>query len=229
MAEEILHYTLREGVACLAMDDGKANVLSHASIAALHQALDRAESEARAVLWTGRPDRFCAGFDLDVMRSGVEPMRKLVAAGGELYLRMLGHPLPLVVGCTGHALAAGALVLLAADLRVGVRGDYKLGLNETAIGMTLPWFAVELARERLSKRHFTRSTSLAQIHSPESAVDAGFLDEVVEPDALARTALARAEALAALDPRAVAATKARNNEALVERLREAMARELSGD
>ena len=228
MGDEPLRYELRDDVALLHMDDGKANALSPGMIQGLNALLDRAEDTARAVLWLGRPGRFCAGFDLAVMRSGPAAVRGLVGAGAELFVRLLGYPRPVVVACTGHALAAGALALLAADARLGARGDFKIGLNEVAIGMTLPIFGVELARLRLSKRHFARATAQAEIYAPEPAVDAGFLDRVVEPAALLEASLGEARRLAALSPRGFAETKRRVNEPTAVRIRETLEGDLAG-
>jgi enoyl-CoA hydratase len=67
-------------------------------------------------------------------------------AGALTMHRLFMHPQPVVMVCTGHALAAGALILLTGDTRIGVRDDFKIGLNETAIGLALPTFALELAK-----------------------------------------------------------------------------------
>src|SRR3954452_9115659 len=107
-----------DGVALVHLDDGKANALSHAMIEQLHDALDRAESEARAVCIVGRDGKLCAGFDLSVMTAGADATRGLVKAGGELLMRLYGHPQPTVVAVTGHALAAGALLVLSCDTRI---------------------------------------------------------------------------------------------------------------
>jgi enoyl-CoA hydratase len=227
MADAMLDYSLDGRVAVLRLDDGKANALSQATLAALQAALDRAEKEAGAVCLIGRPGRLCAGFDLAVMRSGPEPMRRLVAAGAELLLRMAVLPLPIAIGCTGHALAAGALLLLAADARIGARGEFKIGLNEVAIGMSLPIFAYELARERLSKRHLLRAAAQAELYAPDAAVDAGFLDAVCEPAALAETALAEARRLAELPQPAFGRTKAALRGALVAELRASLADDMA--
>jgi enoyl-CoA hydratase len=192
VSDEAVRVTIEESLAVVRVDDGKANALSPRVIETLHNALDQAEKEAGAVLLLGRPGRFCAGFDLSVMRDGAAAMRDLVTSGAELFLRQLEFPLPIVSACTGHALAAGALLLLASDIRVAARGDFKVGLNEVAIGMGLPIFAVELARHRLSRRHFLRATSQAQIYNPDEAVDAGYIDQAV--DALELEGVARAEA-----------------------------------
>ena len=104
---------LVDKVARITLDDGKANGLSFATLEILHGMLDRAEKEAGSVLIVGRPGRFCGGFDLGVMRgSDVEAVRGLVTAGAELFVRLVEFPLPVVVACTGHAVAAGAIFLL---------------------------------------------------------------------------------------------------------------------
>jgi enoyl-CoA hydratase len=131
-----------------------------------------------------------------------------------------------VIACTGHALAAGALTLLSADYRVGARGAFKVGLNETSIGMTLPGFAIELARGRISKRHFTRATAQAEIYTPDTAIDAGYLDDVADPENLEEVALEAAQRLLGLDRNAFASTKLRGESALAEAVRSSARAEL---
>ncbi len=201
-------FTLVGDVAHIAIDDGKANALSHSVIEALNGALDRAAAEAKAVVLSGRPGRFSAGFDLSVMNGGPDAVRALVKEGALLSMRVYEFERPVVIACTGHALAAGAILLMAADVRIGSAGAFKIGLNEVAIGMPIPIFAGELARDRLSRRHVTAATALATIYDPQGALDAGYLDAVVEPDLLIDTALERAAALAStLNLRAFAATR----------------------
>lgn len=213
---------VEDGIAVVRLDDGRANALSPEVVASLQSALDRAEKEARAVVVMGREGRLSGGFDLATMRSGPSEVRALVHAGAELFLRMLSHPLPLVVGCSGHAVAAGAILLLAADARLGARGDYKIGLSEVAIGLTLPIFALELARERLSRRHFVAATTQARMYAPDAAVDAGYLDRLVDAAALEDEARAEAARLAALAQPAFRDTKARAHAALLARVRETL-------
>jgi len=226
MAETVC-YELRDSVAVITMDDGKANALSPAVIAALHACLDRAEREAGAVLLTGRDRRLSGGFDLSVMTSSVENMRTLVTAGAELLLRLYLFPRPVVVACNGHALAMGALLLLVADQRVGAAGDFKIGLNEVSIQMPLPVFGVELARARLSKRHFTAAVTQARIFDPQSAIDAGYLDATAPPEQLSEVALASACQLATLPNPAFAMTKQRERAATVQLIRDTLATDMA--
>jgi enoyl-CoA hydratase len=218
MSSDAVQYELEDGVAVIRLDDGKANAISPDVVSGIHAALDRAEKEARAVILAGRAGRFSAGFDLSVMRGGPDQVVALVSAGGELALRFYGFPRPVVAACTGHALAMGAILLLSADARVGAEGSFKIGLNEVSIGLALPVFGVELARERLSKRHLTRAVETAELYTPSGAVDAGFLDRVTSPDTLLDEARGEARRLGELNAKAFAGTKKRLRASTIERI-----------
>ncbi|MEO7092534.1 MAG: crotonase/enoyl-CoA hydratase family protein [Polyangiales bacterium] len=206
---DIVHYTLEEKVAVIRMDDGKANALSVEMIDGLLAALTRAEEEASAVVLVGRTDRFCAGFDLRVMMSGPEQAKALLGRGSELLLRLYGATLPLVIACTGHAMAGGALVVLTGDTRIGAQGAFKIGLNEVQIGLPVPVLAMEFARSRLTPAEMTRATLQAQIYTPDEAVRAGYLDRVVAADELQAAAVAEGTRLGAMARSAYKATKQR--------------------
>ena len=190
-------YELDGDVAVIRFDDGKANVLGHAVIETIHELLTRAEDdEARAVVIVGRPGKFSAGFDLSVMTAGPDQARDLLRAGADLALRIFIFPMPVLLAVTGHALAMGAILLMSADVRIGADGPFKIGLPEVEIGMPLPIFAVEFARDRLSKRHFLPAVQHAVVTSPAEAVDVNFLDRVVAPEMVEAETLAAAHDLA---------------------------------
>lgn len=138
--------------------------------------------------------------------------------------RVLAFPRPVVAAAPGHAMAAGAFLLLAADLRLGAAGAFRIGLNETRIGLTLPWFVVELARHRVPPARLDEAVVAATVYSPEGAVGAGYLDRVVEPEAVDEAARSAVAELAALDARAYADNKARVRGPAIDRVREAAAR-----
>ncbi|MEQ9520040.1 MAG: crotonase/enoyl-CoA hydratase family protein [Parvibaculum sp.] len=218
MTTGILNYELKNEIAHLHMDDGKANALGHAMIDALNEAIDRAEKEAKAILISGREKRFCAGFDLSVMASGPAEVAKLVSRGAHLLTRLYGLKLPVIVACTGHALAAGGLMLLAADYRVGTKGEFRIGLNEVAIGMTTPMFLLDFARDRVPTTWLPRATVHAHLFNPEEATASGFLDEAVEADKLIARASAVAEQMGALPQPAFAGSKKKLNQETITRI-----------
>jgi enoyl-CoA hydratase len=215
-------------VAVIGLDDGKANALSPDVVAALSAAVARARDEVGAVVLHGRPGRLSAGFDLSVMTSGPEPMRALVGAGAELLLDLFTCPIPVVIAGTGHALAAGALLLLVADTRVGADIDAKIGLNEVAIGLTLPIFGVEFARYRLAPAHFEAAAVHARIYDPSGAVEAGYLDRLAPEDRVIDEARAEAARLADLPSDAFRHTKKRARSAVADLIRESLARDMAG-
>jgi enoyl-CoA hydratase len=219
---KIVSYRVEENIATLTIDDGKANAVSFRFIEEVNAALDRAEQDKAVTILTGRPGKFSAGFDLSVVSSGGEAARKLVRSGALLCARLLGFPTPVIVACNGHSLALGALLLLAADYRIGTEGNYKIGTNEVAIGMPLPYFGVELARLRLSRIHFGRAVANAEIYSPQEAVEAGFLDVVVPEERRMDTAMQNARGLAKLDMAAHCATKMRVREKALSTIHEAI-------
>lgn len=202
-------YVLEGTTALVQMDDGKANALSDAMIAELGEAFDRAEKEATALVLSGRPDRFCAGFDLKVMMSSPDAAKALLRRGADLFMKMYGSPVPVVMACTGHALAGGALVLLTGDVRIGAAGAFRIGLNEVQIGLPVPILAMELARDRIAPLELQRATLQATIYDPEGAVRVGYLDEAVAPGEVLARAKAEAARLGALSRSAFDATKKR--------------------
>jgi enoyl-CoA hydratase len=211
--------TIENDVALIRMDDGKANAINFDMLAALNDALDKAEAGAKAIVLAGRDGRFSGGFDLKAFATiGADGVAKMLDQGGELLLRLYGGPLPVVAACTGHAIAMGTFILLACDTRVGADGDFKIGANETINGMNLPIFALELARARLSPAHMTRAMVQAFIYDPKGAVEAGFLDMAVAPEAVEAQALAIAGQLALLPTGAYAWNKTAMRKATLDRI-----------
>ncbi len=217
-------------VATISIDDGKANALSHAVLAGIENALDEAlEGGAKAVVLSGRDGKFSAGFDLSVMTAGPSQARELLGRGAELGVRLFEFPVPVVFAVTGHALAMGGILLCCADVRIGADGPFKIGLPEVRIGMPVPAFAVELCRNRLTSRWFTRSIQLAEGLNPTQALDAGFLDEVVDPEAVRARADEVARELAdAVHPGPFRMTRSTIRGELAGQLRDALADDLAG-
>lgn len=216
-----------DGIARIEIDDGKVNALSAELLGEIGEALDAAEKgDAAAVLLRGRPGVFSAGFDLRTFERGLEPTLAMLLAGARLVERLLAFPRPVLAVCTGHAYPAGAFLLLASDVRFGVAGPFRIGLNESAIGLTLPYFAVELTRHRLAPAGFARIPSAA-LFAPEEAARLGYLDRVLEPARLDAAVDEEAARLRALHLPHFAATKARVNARVLDAVRSAADEELA--
>jgi len=216
---ESVQYILQDQIATIRIDDGKRNALSPQVLREIYQALDRAESDRAIVILTGRESVFSAGFDLNVMKRGGVNALRMLCAGYALTARVMAYPFPVIAACNGHSMAMGVFLMLSADYVIGCRGDFKISANEVAIGLTMPRVAAAMLRHRLNPGAFQRAVTLSEYFDVESALSAGFFDELVDPADLIPRAEARAEELRKLDHRAHTASKRRIRAALIRRIR----------
>lgn len=214
----------RGSVLVIHLDDGRANAITPELLAGITDAVRAAEAdpEIKAIVVHGREGRFSGGFDLAVMRGDdLAAIGELAAGGAMLVHTLYGAKLPVVVACTGHAIAMGAMILLAGDVRVGAAGEFKIGMSELAIGMSLPSWALTILTERLDRKRLQEALMTARLYNPATAVEVGYLDEVVAPDEVLDRALEVADGLAAtIDLRAYAATLKLLRGPMLERLAE---------
>lgn len=223
---ELLSYQQHNNIATITLNNGKVNAVSPQVITEFNRALDQAENDQAVVIITGQPGILSGGYDLKVMKDGPESAIQLVTAGSTLARRLLAFPTPVIAACSGHAVAKGAFLLLASDVRIGVAGDFKIGLNEVNIGMTMHYAGIELAKERLPDSWFNRSVLCAEMFDPETAVTAGFLDKVVPAEHLLSTANAIAgQFVQHMDMTAHQQTKLKSRKAYLERLDSAIAQD----
>ena len=195
-----------DSIATIRIDDGKVNAFTEGLLLSLSEALDIAVARDRAALVLGSDRCLSAGFDLAAMRSDADARKRLVLAGLELALKIFESPIPVVVGCTGHAIAAGTLLLLSADHVVVRDGPVKIGFNETAIGIELSPFVLELARYRLLPSAYNQILQ-GTLSGAEVAHLAGYVDEVVAPGDFGPHCIEVAKRMALLDPVSYRLTK----------------------
>ena len=187
-------------VSIITLDDGKVNVFSPDMIEQLNIILDKVPEDKGSILIQGKEGMFSAGFDLKVMQGGdTEAMSKMAAGGFKLLARVYSFPRPVVVACSGHAIALGAFLLLCGDYRLGAEGDFMIGANEIRNNMTVPEPILELSRARINKNHWFRAILNAEMYGPDHAIAPGYLDETVKPEKLMESALEKASDLATLD------------------------------
>jgi enoyl-CoA hydratase len=216
-------YQLDPPIATITLDDGKVNALSPGMLSAINRALDQALADRATVVLTGRQGVWTAGFDLAILRAGGAEGAEMVRGGFALAERLLAFPRPVVIACTGHAVAMGVFLLLASDYRISAAGPYKITTNEVAIGLAPPMATIALARQRLAPAHLHRALALAEVYTPDEAIAAGFLDRVVPIAELAEAARIVATRLAALDMTAHAATKLRIRDQALQAMRAELA------
>lgn len=219
MGSETVVYSLRDGVATIRIDDGKRNALSPQVLREIYAALDQAQADDAVVILTGREDVFSAGFDLNVMKRGGPEALGMLRGGYALTARVLAYPRPVIAACNGHSMAMGVFLMLSADYVIGSRGDFKVAANEVALGLTMPRVAAAMLKHRLNPAAYQRAVTLSEYFDVESALDAGFFDELVEPSRLKERANALAGEYGQLPVRAHKDSKRRIRAKLIRSIR----------
>lgn len=208
---EAVDYAFADGIARITIDDGKANAMSPDLLAAIDGALDQAEADDAVVVLRGRSGIFSGGFDLSVFQSGDgAALVTMLRRGGQIVHRLATFPRPVLGACTGHAMAQGAFMLMACDVRIGLGGDFRFGMNEVAIGLVVPHYAVEICRHRMSPTAFDLALGTATLVDPGVAREWGILDHVAaDDDAFEALVDAEAARLATVVPEAFRGTRER--------------------
>ncbi len=227
MSSSDVKYTLQDGVATIQIDDGKRNALSVAVFQQIYAALDRAEADQAAVIFTGSGDVFSAGFDLKTMKAGGLNALRMLKLGYALTARVLAYPYPVITACNGHVLAMGVFLMLSTDYVIGSRGDFKVSANEVALGLTMPRVAAAMLRHRLTPAAYQRAVVLSEYFPVEQAQAAGFFDELVAPDSVMDRARECAVAFLKLDMAAHAASKLRIRDELLRHIRRSIPLDLA--
>lgn len=194
-----MNYQLLEGgIAKISLDNGKANAVSFDLAQEFMANLDRAKNEAKGVLVTGHVGIFSAGFDLKVMATGPEAATQMISAGMLLLEKIYSHPQPVVIACEGHAIGMGVFLLLAADYRIGAKGEFVLKLPETAIDMPFNETLRILATTHINPLYRSRAIIQSEGYASEQATKVGMLDEAVDAGQVQDKALAKLAELCAL-------------------------------
>jgi enoyl-CoA hydratase len=199
---------VEDGVAVVTLDDGKVNALDVEAFAALDEVLDACADDAAVVL-CGRDGVLSAGLDRAQLSAPAADLQRLAVALTRTTMRLWTEPRPVVMAATGHAIAAGTILALACDHVVAAEGDHRWGLNETAIGLVLPQWVVDLARSTVRADRLEGLVLPGRLVDAREALEVGFVDELAPADQVRARAVARAMALAELSRPVYAANKRR--------------------
>jgi len=198
------------GVRLLTLDRPPANAIDESLLTGLDGALDGAAADptVRAVVLTGAGAFFSGGFDFSSPARRGDRGRSLYDLYRAVHVKLLGLPKPTVAMLNGHAIAGGAVLVLACDYRLGCEGDYRVGLNEVAVGAAFPRAAMEIVQLRLPPARATELILGAALYPAGQAPRLGLVDELFPADVFATTVMRRAARLASLPREAFAHAKA---------------------
>jgi len=201
----------RQGpLAVLRLDKPRGNAIDEELVGELRQACADLEADdgVRGVLLaSAHPKLFCPGLDLvSLVEYDRARLQRFMAAFGLMLSALYGLRKPVVAAVSGHAVAGGCILAMAADWRVLRRGGVSVGLNEVKVGVPLPLSVCALLRATVPPGALSRVTLLGRNFADEEALAAGLADELADKDFDA-ACLSRLQEFAEKDPYSLAVTK----------------------
>jgi len=228
---EKVTYSLKDGIAQITMDDGKANSMNWKYFEEIGKALDQAENDgAKILVITGRPRYFSGGLDLKQLSMlTANEFEGFVTTFARTMLRVFSFPIPTIAVSTGHAVAGGAMLTFACDRRFAIDGPYRIQMNETALGITLPHWMFLIAKSAIPSRWINQALLHAKAYNPNEAMECGIIDGIAQDaDSLAALVKSASEALLILNLPAYAASKKNLRQTEIEHVLDLLKKEFSG-
>ncbi|KAJ6643143.1 Enoyl-CoA delta isomerase 1, mitochondrial [Pseudolycoriella hygida] len=170
----------KSGIAVVTMNRKPVNGLSLELFEAMSKALDDLENNRirGAILTSSCPTVFSAGLDLNEL---YQPDKKRFKAFWttfqDVWLKLYGSSFPTAAAINGHAPAGGCFLAISCEYRV-MCPDYKIGLNETRLGIIAPIFLRASMRNTVSNREAEKALTLGTLYSTEDALKIGLIDEI---------------------------------------------------
>jgi enoyl-CoA hydratase len=190
-------------IAIVTLDRPPANALGRPAFEELIGLCDRLRTtaEVRAVVLTGTGRFFSAGLDLfEVFAYPPDGFDLFTARFDEAFAALFRFPKPVVAAVNGHAIAGGAVLAAAADLRVIAEGEGRIGLTEIQVGVPFPVSVMEIVRFACAGPALPELLYHGRTYPPQEACARRLGDELVASERLIERAVERAGELAARDP-----------------------------
>lgn len=199
-----------DGIHELRLARAPVNALNPALCQQLRSAvLATVEAGARGLVLSGGPKVFSAG--LDVPHLTTLDADALRAAWGDFLLaaRTLAEsPVPVVAALNGHSPAGGCVLALCCDYRVMAAGDYRIGLNETQVGLVAPEGIQRLMRRLVGPQRAERLLVAGELVDAQRALEIGLVDELAPIEDVPARAHAWLRALLSVPSRPMLDTRA---------------------
>ena len=190
------------GVLELALARPPVNALDPALCSQLARAVrDGIAAGAAGLVLSGGPKVFSAGLDVPHLLGLGEDRTAIRDAWSTFFdaVRAIGEsPAPVVAAIAGHSPAGGCVLALCCDYRVMAEGPFRIGLNETQVGLVAPEGIQHLLRRVVGGYRAERMLIAGEMVDSARALEIGMVDELAAIDAVGTRALAWLDALLAL-------------------------------
>ena len=170
-------------IAIITFSRPKVNAINAEFVSQLQAELDLLEKNdsIKGIIFTGMSGFFSAGLDVvELFPLGKKEIYEFWKKFNRLLLTIFSYPKLIFSAINGHSPAGGAVIAIMTDYRIMSSGKFKIGLNEVAVGLTLPGAIGEVLQYILVKRQAERCVLTGALFSAEEAFSLGMVDEVCD-------------------------------------------------
>jgi len=178
---------------------------------------------ARGIVLAGGPKVFSAGLDVPYLLSLGDDQDALLKAWTAFFdtaRALAACPVPVVAAMAGHAPAGGCVLALCCDYRVMADGPYRIGLNETQVGLVAPEGIQALLGRVVGPHRAERMLVAGAMVESAEALRIGLVDETTGIDAVSTRARVWLEELLQLPQQPMLETRRIARNSVIDSLRE---------
>ena len=193
----------------LRLERPPVNALHHPLVQELKSAVELAPKQgAKAMVISGVPGMFSAGLDVAFLLAQDQAgMQRFWKDFFGMLRSVATSPIPIVAAMTGHSPAGGAVISIFCDYRIAAQGKFKIGLNEVQVGLPVPRVILNGLIRLVGQRQAERLAVRGLLVSPDEALEAGLVDQVVAPEEVVPKAIEWCREILRLPASAMQATR----------------------
>ena len=186
MANALVNYSLKDGIALLELADPPANTYTHEMMKEMdeHIISARFDESVEVIVLTGAGDKFFSAGANITMLSKADPYFKYYFClhANETLNRFEQTPKLVIAALNGHTVGGGLEIALAADIRIARKGGGKIGVPEVTLGVLPGTGGTQRLGRLLGKSRAIELMVTGNLLSFEEGKELGLINQIFEGD-----------------------------------------------
>ena len=177
----------KDHIEILELNRPKVNALNKELIESLNFHLDQIaeNNNIKGIILTGQQGVFSAGLDIvELYNTDEKYMKDFWKLFSNLLEKIYSYPKIIFSAISGHSPAGGTVLSIMTDYRIMSKGDFLIGLNEVAVGLSMPIGIGRVFQSLLGERLAEKMTLTGELVNPQKAKEIGLVDEIINQEEL---------------------------------------------
>ncbi|XP_063535335.1 enoyl-CoA delta isomerase 1, mitochondrial-like [Cydia strobilella] len=174
------------GIAVMTLQRAPINSLNLELLQAISKALDDVAKNKPdgMILTSASPTVFSAGLDImEMYKPKQKRLEQFWTTLQEVWTKLFGFKFATAAAINGHAPAGGCILALSCEYRTMVDGKYTIGINDTALGISVPQWVMDTMRYTIGSRDAELILTSATLCTVAEALKVGLIDETASDKA----------------------------------------------